>query len=151
MKKLFVGMFAFMMLMGLATSYNSKSDANNAEAETSEEVATEDVRPLAEVIKDAKENGANWSIDEWKAAYREMAINVKPAMIEWKTVTEEFDKDPTNAEAAKKVESLLTNSDLHGMEEFIAIAEATENGKIVTEDDDFEKAMKEELGLPDLD
>ena len=109
------------------------------------------MRPLAEVIKDAKENGANWSIDEWKAAYREMAINVKPAMIEWKTVTEEFDKDPTNAEAAKKVESLLTNSDLHGMEEFIAIAEATENGKIVTEDDDFEKAMKEELGLPDLD
>lgn len=150
MKKLFVGMFAFMMLMGLATSCNSKSDANNSGAETSE-AATEDVRALADVIKDAKENGANWSVDEWKAAYREMAINVKPAMIEWKTVTEEFDKDPSNPEIAKKMESLLTNSDLHGMEEFINIAEATENGKIVTEDDDFEKAMKEELGLPDLD
>ena len=27
----------------------------------------------------------------------------------------------------------------------------SENGKIVTEDDEFEKALKEELGLPDLD
>ena len=80
-------MFALMMLMGLATSCNSKSDANNAGAETTE-AATEEVRPLADLLKDAKENGANWSVDEWKAAYREMAINVKPAMIEWKTVTE---------------------------------------------------------------
>jgi len=154
MKKLFVGMFALMMLMGLATSCNSKSDVNNAAAETSEEAteeATEDVRALADLIKDAKENGANWSVDEWKAAYREMAINVKPAMIEWKAVTDEFEKDPTNPEAAKKMESLLTNTDLHAMEEFINIAESTENGKIVSEDDDFEKAMKEELGLPDLD
>lgn len=150
MKKLFVGMFALVMLMGLATSCNSKSDANNAGAETTE-AATEEVRPLADLLKDAKENGANWSVDEWKAAYREMAINVKPAMIEWKTVTDEFDKDPTNPEAAKKMESLLTNTDLHAMEEFITLAESTENGKIVSEDDDFEKAMKEELGLPDLD
>lgn len=150
MKKLFVGMFALMMLIGLATSCNSKSDANNAGAETTE-AATEEVRPLADLLKDAKENGANWSVDEWKAAYREMAINVKPAMIEWKAVTDEFDKDPTNPEAAKKMESLLTNTDLHAMEEFITLAESTENGKIVSEDDDFEKAMKEELGLPDLD
>lgn len=150
MKKLFVGMFALMMLMGLATSCNSKSDANNAGAETTE-AATEEVRPLADLLKDAKENGANWSVDEWKAAYREMAINVKPAMIEWKTVTDEFDKDTSNPEIAKKMESLLTNTDLHAMEEFITLAESTENGKIVSEDDDFEKAMKEELGLPDLD
>ena len=80
-----------------------------------------------------------------------MAINVKPAMIEWKTVTDEFDKDPSNPEIAKKMESLLTNTDLHAMEEFITLAESTDNGKIVSEDDDFEKAMKEELGLPDLD
>ena len=150
MKKLFVGMFALMMLMGLATSCKSNSDANNAGAETTE-AATEEVRPLADLLKDAKENGANWSVDEWKAAYREMAINVKPAMIEWKTVTDEFDKDPSNPEIAKKMESLLTNTDLHAMEEFITLAESTENGKIVSEDDDFEKAMKEELGLPDLD
>ena len=150
MKKLFVGMFALMMLMGLATSCNSKSDANSAAAESTE-VATEEVRALENVIKDAKENGANWSVDEWKAAYREMAINVKPAMLEGKDITDEFEKDPSNPEAAKKLEGLLTNTDLHAMEEFINIAEATENGKIVTEDDEFEKALKDELGLPDLD
>ena len=150
MKKLFVGMFALMMLMGLATSCNSKSDANNSGAETSE-AATEDVRALADVIKDAKENGANWSVDEWKAAYREMAINVKPAMIEFKTVMDEMEKDPTNEETQKRFEKLLTNTDLMAIEEFNNIAEATENGKKVAEDDDFEKSMQEELGLPDID
>ena len=155
MKKVFVGMFALMMFLGLATSCNSKGDANNAaesnETEATEAAVEENVRPLAEVMKDAKENGANWSVDEWKAAFREFAINVKPAMIEYKAVMDEMEKDPTNEETLKKFESLLTNSDLQAIEEFTKIAEATENGKIVAEDDDFEKAMSEELGLPDLD
>ena len=151
MKKVFVGMFALMMFLGLATSCNSNGNANKA-AESNETEATveETVRPLADVMKDAKENCANWSIDEWKAAFREFAINVKPAMIEYKAVMDEMEKDPTNEETLKKFESLLKNSGLQAIEEFTNIAEATENGKIVVNDDDFEKAMREELGLPDL-
>ena len=150
MKKVFVGMFALMMFLGLVTSCNSQGNANNAADSNETEATVENVRPLADVMKDAKENGANWSVDEWKAAYRELAINIKPDMIEYKAVMDVLEKDPTNEEALKRVEKLMTNAGLLAVEEFNEIAEATENGKQVAEDDDFEKAMREELGLPDI-
>jgi hypothetical protein len=72
-------------------------------------------------------------------------------MIEMKAVMDEFMKDPENAELEAKFTKILENADLQAMEEFTDIAEATENGKIVAEDTEFEKALQEELGLPDLD
>lgn len=150
MKKVFVGMFALMMFLGLVTSCNSQGNANNTADSNETEATVENVRPLADVMKDAKENGANWSVDEWKAAYRELAINVKPDMIEYKAVMDVLEKDSTNEEALKRFEKLMTNAGLLAVEEFNEIAEATENGKQVAEDDDFEKAMWEELGLPDI-
>ena len=144
-----------MMLLGLATSCNSKSDANNAGAETSE-AATEDVRALADVIKDAKENGANWSVDEWKAQFRNVAIAIKPMAVDMDAFVKKYMngdvKDLKTEDLEKEGKALEEKyADLNKLlDEFNAIAEGTVNGKAVADDKAWGEALFKELGIPEL-
>ena len=52
---------------------------------------------MEEIVASAKADGANWTVDQWKDAYRNMAINVKPMMDEMKEMMELLEKDPTKA------------------------------------------------------
>lgn len=131
MKKVLIGMLALVMAIGFTACSSTPS--------------------MEEIVKSAKAEGANWTVDQWKDAYRNMAINVKPMMVEMQEAMKLVETDPTKAmemvEAAQKkygdVEKL--------MDEFNTIAEGTENGKKVAEDKEFEKQMMDELGIPDLD
>jgi hypothetical protein len=58
---------------------------------------------MEEIVASAKADGANWTVDQWKDAYRNMAANVKPMMDEMKEMMELLEKDPTKAmEMVKK-------------------------------------------------
>lgn len=133
-------MFALAMCLGLTTSCNNKGDANKPAA-------------IADIVKDAKENGAKWSVDEWKASYREMMIAVKPVMTKMAEVIEQIQKDPSKAdEMAKKMEEVQKEyPDFEKMmDEYEAAAKASENGKKVDSDEAFINSLKTELGIPDL-
>lgn len=58
---------------------------------------------MEEIVASAKADGANWTVDQWKDAYRNMAANVKSMMDEMKEMMELLEKDPTKAmEMVKK-------------------------------------------------
>ena len=67
-----------------AAGEDSSVVAENAEAEANKEVS------LAEVVAKAKAEGANWSVDEWKAQFRNVAIAIKPMAIEMEAFVKKF-------------------------------------------------------------
>ena len=131
MKKVLFGLLALVMAVGFTACSSTPS--------------------MEEIVKSAKADGATWTVDQWKDDYRNVAINIKPMMVEMQEAMKLVETDPTKAmemvEAAQKkygdMDKLMT--------EFTEIAEGTENGKKVAEDKEFEKQLFEELGIPDLD
>lgn len=126
MKKVFVGMFALMMLFGLATSCNSN------------------VRSLDELMYEARMEGDDWSVDEWRAAARELVINLKPTFIEIKDIKDKLEKDPYNSELEDKLDELNEKIEKK-FSEFDEIAEDTKNGKKLRYDKKFKQAILEEF------
>lgn len=140
MKKVLVGMLALVMCLGLA-SCSKESGAS-----------------LADVVAKAKTDGANWSVDEWKEAYKTAMEAVKPMMLEVSEITKSMqapegqESDPAKlAEAMGKLQELQTKyGDVEKlMDEFEKIAKGTENGKKVSEDEEWLKSVAKELGLPE--
>ncbi len=140
MKKVLVGMLALVMCLGLA-SCSKESGAS-----------------LADVVAKAKTDGANWSVDEWKEAYKTAMEAVKPMMLEVSEITKSMqapegqEPDPAKlAEAMGKLQELQTKyGDVEKlMDEFEKIAKGTENGKKVSEDEEWLKSVAKELGLPE--
>ncbi len=104
---------------------------------------------MEEIVASAKADGANWTVDQWKDAYRNMAANVKPMMDEMKEMMELLEKDPTKAmEMAQNLETKYAPLNKL-VEEFDEIAASTENGKKVAEDKEFEEQLKKEFDFPD--
>ena len=130
MKKLLIGMLALVMAVGFT--------ACSSGTPTTEEI-----------VASAKADGANWTVDQWKDAYRNMAVNVKPMMDEMKEMMELLEKDPTKAmEMAQNLETKYAPLNKL-VEEFDEIAASTENGKKVAEDKEFEEQLKKEFDFPD--
>lgn len=155
MKKILFGAMALMVGAGFIAC-NQKQDvqAGQAEGQTTEQVAdsaTENTPDLAALVAKAKAEGAKWSVDEWKAATKDMLIALKPMMLK---INEAFEKlaaapaatDMKEFEALEKEFAPMTKL----MEEFETTAKASENGKKVMEDKAWEKSIKEELGIPEL-
>ena len=130
MKKLLIGMLALVMAVGF-TACSSGTPT------------------MEEIVASAKADGANWTVDQWKDAYRNMAVNVKPMMDEMKEMMELLEKDPTKAmEMAQNLETKYAPLNKL-VEEFDEIAASTENGKKVAEDKEFEEQLKKEFDFPD--
>ena len=130
MKKLLIGMLALVMAVGF-TACSSGTPT------------------MEEIVASAKADGANWTDDQWKDAYRNMATNVKPMMDEMKEMMELLEKDPTKAmEMAQNLETKYAPLNKL-VEEFDEIAASTENGKKVAEDKEFEEQLKKEFDFPD--
>ena len=145
-------MMALAMMFTFNSCKDTKAPAENTE--TTEEVAAQEEAPTAptmeELIASAKADGANWTVDQWKDAFRNVAVNVKPMMDEMKEMMELMEKDPTKAmELAQGLETKYEPLNKL-VEEFSTIAEGTENGKKVSEDEEFQKQIEEEFEFPDL-
>ena len=150
MKKLLIGMFAFVLCLGM----NSCIKENKEAAEKAVEEVVEKAPALADIVAKAKAEGANWSVDEWKEQFKQVMLAIKPMMVEMSDLVKNMKDDPSKmAEMVKESENIQKKyADLNKlMEEFSEIAEATENGKVVIDDEEWGKKMMEELGIPDPD
>lgn len=141
MKKVLVGMLALVMCLGMV-SCSKESAAPN----------------LKDVVEKAKTEGANWSVDEWKAAMKDVMLAVKPMMLEVQDIMKSMEgAEGEEADGAKVVEAMAKLADIQKkypdyenlMNEFEEAAKSTENGKKVIDDDAYAKELAKELGLPE--
>ncbi len=133
-----------------AAGEDSSVVAENAEAEANKEVS------LAEVVAKAKAEGANWSVDEWKAQFRNVAIAIKPMAIEMDAFVKKFTegdvknlKEEDIEKEGKALEEKYAELNKQ-LEEFNKIAEGTVNGKTVADDKAWGEALLKELGIPEM-
>jgi hypothetical protein len=142
---------AFTIAMGMA-SCKQKSEAPAA-AEQAETEQVETKQPSAEeIVAKAKAEGANWSVDEWKASTKDMMIALSPALKKLGELLQKMEAEPDKvAEIMGEMEGFKAEFEPFEklMNEFEEVAKATVNGKAVMDDEEWGNALKKELGLPD--
>ncbi|MBO7610337.1 MAG: hypothetical protein J6S96_09080 [Muribaculaceae bacterium] len=150
MKKVLFLLVAFALIIGFTCCANTGENAAAGEDQAKTENVEKKV-DINELVAKAKAEGANWSVDEWKAAFKDLLIAAKPMLDFMKDFKEKLEKDP--AAAATMMEGLEKNNDLESIgkafEEFSNAAEATANGKAVLDDEDWGKQQLKELGYPE--
>lgn len=157
-------MMALMLTMGLVSCKDKApaeaSAENGVQAESQTGVEAEDTQKfdalsLTDLVEKAKAEAANWSVDQWKDALRSAMLNLKPIMEEVLNLQKSMEDDPAKAleflgkmqEKQKDYEAMETL-----MNDLEKVAQSTENGKKVIEDEEWGKQLMEEIGLPsDLD
>ena len=152
MKKLLYVMFAFVLCLGMNSCKKEGAPEGEKQDAATEKVV--EVPSLADIVAKAKAEGANWSVDEWKEAFKSLILAVKPMMVEMYEVTKKVEEDPAKAaELMKELETIQAKYPNFEklMDEFSEIAEGTENGKIVIDDEEWGKKTMEELGVPKLE
>ena len=152
----------FALVMGLAiTSCKSTPAEPTAEGGDQQETVQQDqdpVQAMTALVEKAKAEGANWSVDEWKDAYTKVLVALKPMFNDLSALYNNVDfgnmTDEQATELMTKATELQTKyGDLEKlMSDFDDAAKATENGKAVSDDEEWAKAKAAELGitLPDM-
>lgn len=158
MKKMFVILMAFALGMAV-TSCKSSPKAEGAEGESTETVTPANpMEALTAVVKDAQENGANWSVDEWKDAYRKVMAALAPSLKKMAELTEgiktEDGEEPDMAKVAQVLASLESLQKEFApyeelMNQFDSISKLSANGQAVENDKEFAAQLKKEFGLPE--
>lgn len=141
----------------MSISYMScKNEAGKDAASGEQKSAVENVEQtvdLAALVEKVKAEGANWSIDEWKDAFKQVMTAVKPMLLSMKEMSTKMEKasDADMAKIASEVEAMQKEFEPmeKAMTEFQEAAAATENGKKVIDDEEWGKQMLKELGIPE--
>ena len=130
-----------------------QASETKGDTEAKGQTAGEPTKAAAELLAKAKADGANWSVDEWKAAFKDFALIEKPLMIELQNIITELVNNPSNVEELKNknknLEATFTKISEY-YDEFEKFGLSTPNGKIVFEDKDWLNKTQQELGIPDL-
>ncbi len=137
---------------GFKPTHDNKIDSVS-QADVAEQVV-EKTPNLADVLAKAKAEGAKWSVDEWKASFKDLMLAIRPMMIDMKNMYDEIKKDPSKAaEAITKAAEVEKKYPKYSemMDEFIEVASASENGRTVVDDEEWGKSLMKELGVPDFD
>ena len=135
---------------GEAAEQTSESTGQSSETEKKAEAPSASVTDL---LAKAKAEGAKWSVDEWKSAYKELLLTGKPIVVELQNIVDDLVNNPSKAneikakakDLEKKVKEL--NDEYDNFEDF---AKTIANGKKVVEDKAWIEKTKKELGVPDL-
>ncbi|MBR5084721.1 MAG: hypothetical protein IKX33_08980 [Prevotella sp.] len=131
MKKLLFGLFALVLCMGLTSCGGA------------------DLKSIAEK---AKTEGANWSVDEWKAQIKSALTAAKPMMEEIKALQAEAENAGEDVSKAAEIAGKLADfmkkneGEMNALEELMGACEKSENGKKLMEDKAFEEEIKKEFG-----
>ena len=142
MKKFFLASIVALAMGFAFVSCNQNSGPVDIKTDgTPEEV-------LTDIVTKAKAEGANWSVDQWKYVFKQVAIAVKPAMVQLKEITDGLGDLSEEEATAKLADFEKLSKDFEPLEKLIA--NGTANGKLVSEDKEFEKQIEEEVGLPDF-
>ena len=153
MKKAFLVMMAFVIGMTVTSCKQGQKSGT-----TPEEAAANPVETLNQLVDKAKAEGANWSVDEWKEAYRTAFYAMSPAMKGMyeimqlmKGTTDESVDTVAIAKAMTKAKEIEVKFGQVAsiVERFDSIGNLYPNGKSVSEDKDFEKQLLKEVGLPE--
>lgn len=142
-------------VLGLAiTSCKQAPKAVDPEA-----AAADPAQTLTELVEKSKAEGANWSVDEWKNAYKTAMAAVAPQMQELGAIMESIKGGPDQEVDTAKVSQVMEKMEELGkkfqplqdiLTQFDSISRSYPNGKAVAEDKEFEKQMMEEFKIPDL-
>ncbi len=162
MKKLMIGAFALMM--GLAIVSCNKKSQNDAPADNQPAAAASEAgsttvteneeeggSELAKLARKAAKEGADWSAEEWRNAYKELLIEAKPTLLvvqEIGKMAKENKDDQTDMlnELVVKQEQIEDMSKQMGV--FWKAAEASKNGQAALSDNKWKEQLLKELGLP---
>ena len=136
MKKVLLALAVMVMSLGFVSCKNSGAD-------------------LKSIVEKAKTEGSKWTVDEWKTAFKDAVMAVKPAYEKMASVAKKAEGITDASELAKVMEEMQQvqkdNADVDKlMKEFEEIAKATENGKAVADDEEFGKQEMREDGLESL-
>ena len=154
MKKTLVVMMAFVLGLAITSCKQAPKAAEAAEA-----AAADPAQTLTELVEKAKADGARWSVDEWKDAFKTAMTAVAPMMKEVQDLTKSvIPKEGEEVDTAKVSEVMGKLKDLEdkfkplqsAIEQFDSISKSYPNGKTVSEDKEFEKSVLAEFGLEDM-
>ena len=152
MKKALVVMMAF--LLGLAV-VSCKQGPKAADIEAA---ADDPAKAISELVEKSKADGANWSVDEWKNAYKTAMAAVAPTFKEISTILEQFKpKDGEELDTTKLAGAMEKMKALEEkfapvqelLNQFDSISKSYPNGKAVADDKAFEEQCMKEFGIPD--
>lgn len=115
-------------------------EAEQAEQMTEEAPAAEAEQPasLADIVAEAKAEGANWSADEWKSQFKKALEAYKPCAVAMN------EAQPADLEEITKKYADFPSL----MKELAGIAKQSDGGKDIS--DEWIQATMEELGIPQL-
>lgn len=150
MKHFFIGVIALVLCMGMASC---KKETNEPKNEPAAQEQAAKAPSLADVVAKAKAEGANWSVDEWKAQMREFLLAFKPIAVAMESAMKRMESEPDKMqEILAEMKALQEqNPNLDSLlNEFTQIATSTANGKIVYDDEEWLENLKKELGVPEL-
>lgn len=158
MKKILFGMFALMLSASIVSCNDKKAEAPAApaNADSTEQVAqpaqpATDAPDLAAVVEKMKNEGANWTEDQWKENFKLALLAMKPVLVKIEELSSKLGTDPN---AGKEFEEFMNSEDNKKMdkllEELNQIAEKIPVAKKVLDDQEWAKKFKEENGIPDL-
>lgn len=153
MKKVLLLLVAVMGLTMIACTSNEGTKPAAADGEKPAAEKVEEKVDINELVAKAKAEGANWSVDEWKAAFKSMLIGVKPMLDFMKDMKEKMEKG-SEADKIKMLGELEAKAKEmepfeKAMDEFNNAAQATENGKKVADDEEWGMQVLKELGYPE--
>lgn len=149
MKKIFIILFAFALCVGMNSCIKETKEA----PEQLVEGATEEIPSLSDLVEKAKAESANWSVEEWKEQFKNMLLAIKPMKVEQDEITKKLGGDPSKEEelkqATEEIEKKYPNFN-ELIAEFKTLASATENGRLVIDDEEWGDNIMEELGVPNI-
>ena len=134
------------------TSCKQKSEAPKT-AQVEEQAVADPVEALQALVDKAQTEGAEWSIDQWKDAYKQALTVAKPMFQAIGEMTKAINKESSDDKKIIEMLGKMTElekqykpvSDL--FDQFEKIAEGTENGKTVSDDKEWGLKLMDELGI----
>lgn len=111
------------------------------------------LKALEEIVAKARANGAQWTVDEWKLQTKNIFVVMTPFLKKMGDMQKMAEENPDNVAAAMASIAQL-EQDMEPyvklVDEFDTLAEATEAGKAVMDDDEWAEQMMRELGIPEF-
>lgn len=111
------------------------------------------LKTLEEIVAKARANGAQWTVEEWKLQTKNIFVVMTPFFNKIGDLQKMAEENPDNVAAAlASIAQLEQEMEPYEklVEEFGTLAEATEAGKAVMDDDEWAEQMMRELGLPEF-
>lgn len=155
MKKLLLGVMTLALLAGVASC--KKQKAPEGQDQTGKEIvdtaANKDVTEaasLADIVAKAEAEGANWSKEEWETQIKAALTVYKPYAAKSDELLKKEGAGELSSETSPEMKELEKEFPDYGklIRKFTEVAKATENGRMLLDNEDWVDKTMQELGVP---